>query len=114
MTVGGPISLLDIARAIEAVVDRDDGVAGLDRSGRAVTVGPGKTVKGVRVERTADGEVFARLEVIGLAGTILTEAGDRLRESVEAEFARLGLTGTVMAFFTDLADAKLSRKPEVA
>jgi hypothetical protein len=108
--MSSPIHLIDVARAIEAVVGRQPNLAGLDRSGRASTAGRGKMVRGVGVERKPDGDLFARVEVVGMLGTILTEAGDTLTEAIERELDGLGLTATVLVVITDLAD----EKPEAA
>ena len=97
-------SPLDIARAVEAVVEADDGVVGLDRTGHAMTVGRGAAVRGVRAELGTGGKVSARLEVVGLSGTVLTEAGERLTAAIVEEFDRLGVDGSVVLVFTDLGD----------
>ena len=99
-------SHLNIARAIEATVEGHDAVVGLDRSGVERTVGPGATVRGVRVERMPEGDVVARLEVVGFAGTVLPDAGEQLRLAICDEFDRLGLDGLAFVRFTDVLDAQ--------
>lgn len=101
-----PHSLLDIARAIEASVQDDTAVAGLDREGGAMTLGREGTVRGVRVQRADSGDITVRVDVIGLPGTVLPEAGERLLASLEAELDRREIAGGVSVVFTDIAPVK--------
>lgn len=104
-------SLVVVARRLEERLRHCSGVAGLDPASLLYTLGREGEVRGVRLRAKIDdpARLDVALDLVGLEGARLPQAGDSAREEVRRSLSGVGRPAAeIDVRFTDIASAPLS------